>query len=226
VLRHLALSDGLAFHHVRIELRRPANCLAGVADDEVQARMGGEQLPAEGFHARRVAQIQAEDFQPMTPLREVWFLSVALCRIARKTRGDDELRSASEQFQAGLVADFDTSSSEQGHAPAQVGEFGPLGEIELGAGRTHLVVEVMDDGVLLFAHVTVLRLDVFFRLFKILGRENIGSGENRFTAQLADASFVQNRIYTLRLRRATFAFRCFLPTPASNGVGIVGLSNG
>jgi uncharacterized protein (DUF1697 family) len=43
--------------------------------------------------------------------------------------------------------------------PRQVGGLGALGEVEVGARRAELVVEVVDLGVLLLADVAVLRLD-------------------------------------------------------------------
>ena len=58
--------SGFARHHVLIEFRWPAHGLAGVVDDEIQAMLRRQQVPAEGFDAGCVAKVQAENFQAMT----------------------------------------------------------------------------------------------------------------------------------------------------------------
>ena len=103
-----------------------------------------EQVPAERLDARRVAQIEAEDLQPMAPLREVRLRGIARRRVAREARGDDELRAGAQQLDARLVADLHAPAGEQRDAPAQVGRLGALAEVQLRAGRAELVVEVVD----------------------------------------------------------------------------------
>ena len=161
VLRRVAQRGGFGFHHVRVELGRTAHGLAGVVDDEVQARVLGRQFAAEGLHARRVAQVQAEDLQPVRPVAEIGFVGITRRRIAREAGGDDQLRTGAQQLQARLVADLDPPAGQQRDAPAQVGQFGALEEIELRAVRAHLVVEVVDQGVFLLAHVAVAQLRRF-----------------------------------------------------------------
>ena len=67
----------LAGHHVRVEVGRPPHRLAGVVDDEVEARPRRQQLAAERLDARRVAQVEAEDLEPIGPLVEVGLARVA-----------------------------------------------------------------------------------------------------------------------------------------------------
>ena len=43
----------------------------------------------------RVAQVEPEDLKPMAPLVEIGFPRIALRGIARKARGDDQLRARS-----------------------------------------------------------------------------------------------------------------------------------
>ena len=59
---------GFAGHHVLVEIGRTTNRLAGVIDDEIEPRARGEQVTAKGLHTRRVAQVQAENFQAVAPI--------------------------------------------------------------------------------------------------------------------------------------------------------------
>ena len=61
----------LALDHVAIELRRPPHGLAGVVDDEVEPLARRAQVLAERLDARRVAQIEPEDLEPVAPDVEV-----------------------------------------------------------------------------------------------------------------------------------------------------------
>ena len=60
----------LALHHVLVEIGRTPDGLARVVDDEVEPVARGEQLVAERLDARRVAQIESEDLEPIAPLAE------------------------------------------------------------------------------------------------------------------------------------------------------------
>ena len=67
-------SGDLERHHVAIEIGWPAHCLAGIVDDEVQPLpvvVPGQQEVAEGLDARRVAQVETEDLEPVRPRREI-----------------------------------------------------------------------------------------------------------------------------------------------------------
>ena len=116
-------------------------------------------MPAKRLHAGRVAQVQSENFQPLAPFLEIRLGRVTHRRVARETRGDDELRAAAQQLDAGLIADFHASAGEQRHAPAQVGQFAALAPVQFRAGRAKLVVEMVDLRVILLADVAILRLD-------------------------------------------------------------------
>ena len=70
-VRGIARRDGLALEHVPVELGRPAHGLAGVVDDEVEPVACRDEVPAERLDARRVAQVEAEDLEPVAPLLEV-----------------------------------------------------------------------------------------------------------------------------------------------------------
>src|SRR5439155_6388927 len=120
---------------------RAADGLAGVVDDEVEPVAGREQLVAEGLDARRVPEVEPEDLEPVSPAAEVRFPGVARRRVAGEAGGDDQPGAGPEQLNAGLVADLDASAGEQRSAAREVGSLGALGIVELGAGRTELVIE-------------------------------------------------------------------------------------
>lgn len=103
-----------------------------------------------------MAQIEAEDFQAMSPLTEIGLASIALGGIAREARGDDELCAGSKKLQTGLISDLDAATSEDGDAAGKIGQFGAFGEVEICALRTQLIVEMMNGGVVAFADVAVL----------------------------------------------------------------------
>ena len=127
-----------------VEIWRPTHGLARVVDNEVEAVAGVAEVLTERLDAGGVTQIEPEDFQAVAPCGEVGLAGVAQCRVARKASGDDHVRTGAEQLDPGLVADLHPAAGEQRHPTVQVGRLGPFGEIELGALRAHLVVEVVN----------------------------------------------------------------------------------
>ena len=198
----------LGGHHVRVEGRRAADGLAGVVDDEVEPLARRHQLVAERLDARRVPEVEPEDLEPVAPLGEVRLARVARGGVAGKAGGDDEACPAPQQLEPRLVADLDPPAGQQRHRPAQVGELGALGEVELGARRAELVVEVMQRGEVRLADVAVLLLE---RLPRRVGRlhvlrderlgrdrrEDVGRGEDRLAAEGADAGAVAEGLLAL-----------------------------
>src|SRR5688500_5746635 len=142
-----------------VEVRWPANGLAGIGDDGVEPVARLEQLAAERLDAGRVPEVEPEDLQPVAPLGEIRLASVAGGRIAWKACRNDQLRAGAKQLEARLIADLHATAGEQRDAPAQVGELRPLREVELRALRAELVVEVMDRLVVALADVAVLELE-------------------------------------------------------------------
>ena len=158
VRRHPVERRRLPFHHVGVEIGRPPHRLARVVDDEVEARAGGEQVTAERFDAGRVAQVEAEDLQPVAPVGKIRFARVARGGIARKARRHDQLRTAAQQLEPRLVPDLHAAARQQRNTTAQVSDLSALAEIELRACGAQLVVEVMDLDVLFLADIAVLQL--------------------------------------------------------------------
>ncbi len=101
-------------------------------------------MRAEGLDARRVAQIEPEDLEPVAPFVEVDLLHVAVRRVAWKARGDDELRARPQQLDPGLIPDLHAPAREERHATREVCGLRALGVVEVAACGTELVVERMD----------------------------------------------------------------------------------
>src|SRR5258706_13838017 len=134
-----------ARHHVMIEIRRAPHSLAGVVDDEIQSFAGLEQMPAEGFHARSVAQIETKGFESVPPVVEIRFAGIARSGVAREARCDDELRHCPQQLDASLISDLYAPTGEECYSSAQIGQFRSFAEVQLGARRTELIVKRVKD---------------------------------------------------------------------------------
>jgi hypothetical protein len=194
---------------VPIKIRRAPHGLAGVVDDEIQARVSGQDMLAESFHARRMAQIQPKDLEPIAPILEILFRGIACRRIPRETRGHDQARPRPQQFDPGLITDLDTAARQERHPAAQIGQLGAFTKIQLRANRTELIIEVMNNGIVLLADVTVLRLDHLSKRrivghllrFEVGRRRRIRRDEGFFPAQLPDARFLQNILIPFQLLR-------------------------
>src|SRR3974390_3719270 len=92
-LREILQRSGFAGHHVLIEFRWTADGLAGVVDNEIEAGLRSQHVPAERLDARRMAQVEAEDFEAMAPILEIRLPGVAGGGISWKAGGNDKFRS-------------------------------------------------------------------------------------------------------------------------------------
>ena len=135
--------------------------------------------------------------------REIGLRGITRRRVARETRGDDEMRARAQQLQAGLIADLHAPAGQQRHAAGQVRRLRPLREIQLRAGGTELVVEMMDRLIVLLADVAVPRLRQHPRLVAPVGSEQkvVRRREHRLPAQLADPGRGEHLLRLLRQRR-------------------------
>ena len=226
--------DGFRFHHVRVELRWAAHGLAGVVDDEVEPRQLAQELMTERLDAGRVTQIQTEHLQAMAPFCEVRLLRVTRGGVAREAGGDDQLRTGAQQFQAGLIADLDPSTGQQGNASVQVGKFVAFGEIEVCTRRAQLVVEVMQQRVFLLANVAVQQLAGFLRrdFRRSQGgrgqgrREIIRCGEYRLAAQFTDAGLIEHGFGAAHGFGIAFAFAHLGLLAAQLGLRVIDRGDG
>ncbi len=200
---------------------------------------------AERLDAGGVAKIEAVYFEAICPLAEVGLPRIPRGGVSGKPRRDDEMGARPQQFESGLIADFDPASGEQGHAAAQVRELGALREVQSGAARAHLIVEVVNLRVLLFANVTVreivcvsfcpakaghyaLRIYVLgiVLLDEVLRRKNVGGVEYRLPAQRLDARRRPFRQVVVRTRCPAIARGGFCHSAPLGPVGMVDLGDG
>ncbi|CEE58696.1 exported hypothetical protein [Xanthomonas citri pv. citri] len=186
-----------------------------------------------------MAQVQPEYLQAMTPLREVRLLRIARGRIARKARGDNQLRTGAQQLQPRLVPDLDAPAGQQGDAPAQVCGFGALEEIQLRTGRAHLVVEMMQLGEFLLAHIAVAQLGRVRGLrrgsgvFAVVGivqaggmrREIVRRAEHRFASQCADTALFQQGFGLAHFFLVTLALALLEQLPPRLRLGVIDLGD-
>ena len=100
-------------------------------------------------------QIESECLQPMTPPFEVGLGRVAFSGIAREASRNDQLRARPQELETRLVTDLHAPAGQQRHSASQIRELRALGEVELRAGGTHLIVKVMDHRIFLLADVAV-----------------------------------------------------------------------
>src|SRR5688572_32370275 len=178
MLRHVVQRGGLARHHVGVEAGRTPHGLTRVVDDEVETGARREELAAEGLDAGRMAQVEAEDLEAMTPFSKVRLAGVTRRRIPREARGHDQVCTAAQQLESRLVADLHAPAGEQRDAATEIGQLGALAKVQLRARRTQLIVEVMDQRVLLLADVAVLELAGLWALD--FGLSALGAGLSDF----------------------------------------------
>ena len=91
----------------RVELEEVENALLRL--EPVQGRI---EMARERIDARRVAQVEAVDIQSMGPVSVVGFGGVARRRIAGEPRRDDDVSTAAQQLDAGLVTDLDPGAGD------------------------------------------------------------------------------------------------------------------
>ncbi len=187
----------------------------------------------ERLHARRVAQVESEDLQPVAPIREVGLGGIAGRRVAGEAGGDDQRRPGAEQLDPGLVADLDAAAGEERHPAAEVGGLAPLGEVEVTARLAELVVEVVHHRVALLAHVAVPlgsllaeRRVVDIVLREVAGREHIRGGEHRLAAHRSDAGLLQHPLLALDRIGLAAAGHFAEEFPPRSGVGGEHLAGG
>ena len=145
-------------HQLLVEPVRAADGLRGVVDEDVQGRLGVQQVPRERLHRRDVPQVEAVQVQAVRPVGGVGLGVEAAGGGVGKPRGDDHLRPVAQQAQHGLVADLDAPAGHQRRAPGQVGAQMAHPVVELGALRAEQMVEEVDFRVVRLADVAALRL--------------------------------------------------------------------
>ena len=92
----------------------------------------------------RVAQVDADDPQPVQPVGAVRHRGEAAHRVVREAGGDRRVRAVAQQPQRDVHADLGAAAGEQRAPAGQVGAGVALGVVDRGAVRAELVVERVD----------------------------------------------------------------------------------
>ena len=218
----------LNIHHVFVEPGWAAHGLTGVVDDGIEPLARCRYMGAECLDTWRVAQVKAEDLEPVAPLGEVRFGCVTRCSVAREACGDDQFSAASEQLDAGLISDFDASACEEDDHAGHVGELAALVKVQGRAGRAELVVEVVDLAISDLADIAVLRFECLAErstvgsvldvaLLEVVGWEGIRGSEHRTTTQRPDAGLVEGLLVSSNSPLSTLLLKQFRASPANLG---------
>src|SRR5882672_11088464 len=205
LLRQAVQRTSLARHHMLIKIRGTSHRLTGIVDNKIKPLTGLEQMPAKSFYARGVAQIEPEDFESIAPFVKIRLAGVTGSRVSREARSNNELRAGPQKFDTGLVANLDPPAGEERNPPTQVSQLRSFLEIQGGASRAELVIEMMNGRVVLFADVTILRINHFTKgfvplnllLLECFGRNNVRCSKHRPFPQLADPGFREHSLIAL-----------------------------
>src|SRR5262249_45932223 len=108
-------------------------------------------------HLGRVAQVDADDLQPVDPLVTVGLGLEPADRVVRETRGDRGVGAVTQQPQCDVHADLGAATGEEGALAGEVGAGVATGPVLRGALLAELVVEVVHLDVALLADVAGAR---------------------------------------------------------------------
>ena len=142
----------------RVGAGRAAHRLRGVVDQDVQRALLGDRV-GQRHHLRRVAQVDADDPQPVQPVGAVRHRGEPADRVVREPGGDGGVRAVAQQPQRDVHADLGPAAGEQRAPAGQVGAGVALGVADRRAVGAELVVERVHLGVALLADVAGPRPD-------------------------------------------------------------------
>jgi hypothetical protein len=142
----------------RVGARRAAHGLARVVDEDVE-RAGRGDLVGERDHLGGVAQVDADDLEPVDPVGAVLQRREPSYGVVREARGDRGVRAVAEQPQSDVHADLGAAAGEQRAASGEVGALVALGVRHGGAAGAEPVVERVDERVVVLADVAAARVD-------------------------------------------------------------------
>src|SRR5262249_45635598 len=103
-----------------------------------------------------------------------------------------DARPGAKQLGGNLVANLDAAAGHERRPPCQIGRLVALREVELGAGRTHLIVEEVNDAERVLADVTLAWRSQQRRRRVRRGGRRQGVPKDRDAAELTDAGLVQD----------------------------------
>ncbi len=148
----------LGIHQRLVGAGGAAHGLRGVVDEDVERPLGGD-VVRERHDLGGVAEVDADDAEPVDPVRGVGEAREPAHRIPREARGDRGVGAVAQQPQRDVHADLRAAAGEQGALAGEVGAGVALGVAQRRAGRAELVVERVDGRVRLLADVAGARLD-------------------------------------------------------------------
>src|SRR5882757_5932831 len=90
-----------------------------------------------------MTQIETVDLEPLAEGGEVRLLRVPVGRVDWKARGDDDVRTGSQEFEGGLKADLDPGAGDECVVPAEISGLFALGIVEVAARIAQRVVVAM-----------------------------------------------------------------------------------
>ena len=144
------------FGQRRVGARRTAHRLGGIVDQDVQ-RPGRRDLPGKGDHLSRVAQVDADDPQPVQPVSRIRQLGEPAYGVAGEPGGDRRVGAVPQQTQRDVHADLRPAAGEQRTPAGQIGARLTFGVAERRTLRTQLVIERVVPGVVRLADVAGAR---------------------------------------------------------------------
>ena len=106
-----------------------------------------------------VAQVDADDLEPVDPLPAVGQRGEAPDGVLGEARGDRGVRAVAQQPQRDVHADLGAAAGEQGALAGEVGALVALGVAQGRARGAQPVVERVDQGEVLLADVAAARVD-------------------------------------------------------------------
>ena len=137
---------------------RASHRLGRVVDQDVQRALRGDRV-RQRDDLGRVPQVDADHLEPVQPVGAVGHRGEATHGVVGEAGGDRGVRAVAQQPQRDVHADLGAAAGEQGRAAAEVGAGVALGPVEGGAVGAELVVERIDLGVVVLAHVAGPRAD-------------------------------------------------------------------
>ena len=127
--------------------------LAGVVDEDVEAREGAGEVCRKLLDSGNVPEIEGVDPEALAPGGKVRLLGEAEKGILREASGDKDQGPSAEQLEGAVKPDLDTATSDQGDLAGEISSLGALQEIEVSTLEAEQVVELVHQVVRALANI-------------------------------------------------------------------------
>ena len=151
-LQRLGQRVALGFDQMPVGVRGAPHGLRRVVDQDVQRPLGGHPV-RQRDHLGRVAQVDADNAQPVQPVGRVLKGREPAGGVPGETGGDGGVRAIAQQPQGDMHADLGPPAGEQRAFAVQVGPGLAAFAPGRGAVRAQVVVEGVHGGVALLADI-------------------------------------------------------------------------